>query len=168
MAEGTADPATSEDDKTIGRAAAIIRRSHGWSQQLVADRAGISKSYLSRLERGERSVDSRHLIVALARALEVSPTELTQVALPGITEDGLAPAVDRVRIALLGAGVGAAVGDVVPADVLRARVAALLDDQQACRHEAVGAALPGLIGDLHGTMAAGRDGVELAELAVLL
>ena len=168
MDEGTANPAANEDDKTIGRAAAVIRRSHGWSQQVVADRAGISKSYLSRLERGERSIDSRHLIVALARALEVSPTELTQVALPGLTEDGLAPAVDRVRVALLGASVGASVGEIVPAEVLRARVAALLDDQQACRHEAVGAALPGLIGDLHATMAGGRDGIGFAELAVLL
>jgi transcriptional regulator with XRE-family HTH domain len=47
VAEGTARDGSSDDDKTIGRAAAIIRRSHGWSQQLVADRAGISKSYLS-------------------------------------------------------------------------------------------------------------------------
>jgi transcriptional regulator with XRE-family HTH domain len=169
VAEGTARrDGSSEDAKTIGRAAAIIRRSHGWSQQVVADRAGISKSYLSRLEAGKRAIDSRNLIVALARALEVSPTELTQVALPGISEDGLAPVVDEVRIALLGAGMGASVGEVVPPEVLRARVAALLDDQQACRHEAVGATLPGLIGDLHATMAAGRDGVELAQLAVLL
>jgi transcriptional regulator with XRE-family HTH domain len=162
MAEGSAD------DKTIGRAAAMIRRSRGWSQQVVADRAEISKSYLFRLERGERSIDSRHLIVALARALEVSPTELTQVALPGIADDGLAPTVDRVRIALLGAGMGAPVGQVVPPDVLRSRVAALLDAQQSCRHDEVGAALPVLIGDLHATMAAGRDGPELAELAVVL
>jgi transcriptional regulator with XRE-family HTH domain len=169
MAEGNPHPGgRADDDKTIGRAAAMIRRSRGWSQQVVADRAEISKSYLSRLETGKRSIDSRHLIVALARALEVSPTELTQVALPGITEDGLAPVVDQVRIALLGAGMGAPVGDVAPPEVLRGRVAALLDAQQACRHENVGAALPGLIGDLHATMAAGRDGAELAEMAVLL
>lgn len=108
MPEGPGRPVDrSEVDTTIGRAAAVIRRSHGWSQQFVADRAGISKSYLSRLERGERSIDSRHLIVALARALEVSPTELTQVALAGIAEDGLALSVDEVRVALLGASVGA-------------------------------------------------------------
>ncbi|OLT13433.1 hypothetical protein BJF78_03510 [Pseudonocardia sp. CNS-139] len=152
----------------MGRAAGVIRRSHGWTQQLVADRAGISKSYLSRLERGERSIDSRHLIVALARALEVAPVDLTSVALPGLEQDGLAPVIDDVRVALLGASVGASVGQAVPADVLRARVGAVLDDQQRCRHEQVGTALPGLIGDLHATMAAGRDGVELAELAVLV
>lgn len=62
---------------------------------------------------------------------------------------------------------GAPSGQVAPLDVLRARTAALLDDQQACRHDTVGAALPGLIGDLHATLATGRDGPALTELTAL-
>jgi hypothetical protein len=53
------------------------------------------------------------------------------------------------RIALLAVGMGAPSGQQVPPDVLRARVAELLDHQQACRHNDVAALLPGLIGDLH-------------------
>jgi hypothetical protein len=42
-------------------------------------------------------------------------------------------------------------GDTVDIDVLRSRVANVLDAQQACRHDAVAAALPRLIRDMHTT-----------------
>jgi transcriptional regulator with XRE-family HTH domain len=45
----------------------------------VAELAGISESYLSRIERGERPVDRRSLLEPLAAALEVAPGELTGV-----------------------------------------------------------------------------------------
>jgi transcriptional regulator with XRE-family HTH domain len=163
--DGTALPT---DSRTIGRQLRLIRRSRGKSQQVIADRAGISKSHLSRLESGERALDRRSLIVALAAALEVAPTELTQIAMPTAGEPALGPAVDQVRIALLAVGMGAPTGQPVPSDVLRARVAELLDHQQACRHNDVAALLPGLIGDLHATIATGRDGPAIAELAALL
>jgi DNA-binding Xre family transcriptional regulator len=154
--------------RAIGRQLRLIRRSRGKSQQVVADRAGISKGHLSRLESGERALDRRSLIVALANALEVAPTELTEFALPTASDPGLGPDIDRVRVALLGVGMGAPTGRVGPAEVLRARVAELLDHQQACRHDLVGAALPDLIGDVHATIAAGVDGPGLAEIAILL
>jgi transcriptional regulator with XRE-family HTH domain len=157
-----------EVDRTLGRQLRLIRRTRGKSQQVIADRAGISKSYLSRLESGERALDRRSLIVALAGALEVSPTELTEFALPAVSEPGIGPVVDRVRIALISAIIGDPVSPSAPPDLLRARVAELLDHQQACRHDAVGAALPELITDLHATMAGGTDGPDVAELAVLL
>lgn len=155
-------------NRTIGRQLRLIRRSRGKSQQVVADLAGISKSHLSRLESGQRALDRRSLIVALAGALDVAPTELTEIAMPGVSEPGVGPAVDRVRVALLSVGTGVAAGKVVPPEVLRARIAALLDHQQACRLDDVGAALPGLIGDLHTTMATGGDGPGMVEQAVLL
>ena len=42
-------------------------------------------------------------------------------------------------------------GDTVDIDVLRSRVGNVLDAQQACRHDAVAAALPRLIRDVHTT-----------------
>jgi DNA-binding XRE family transcriptional regulator len=57
---------------TIGRQLRLIRRSRGMSQQVIADLAEISKSHLSRLESGQRALDRRSLIMALANALEVS------------------------------------------------------------------------------------------------
>lgn len=164
MADDTAPPV---DDRTIGRRLRLIRRSRGKAQQVIADLAGISNSHLSRLESGERALDRRSLIVALANALGVAPTELTEIAMPAVSEPGTDAAVDRVRLALLSVGMGAPSGVVAPLNVLRARTAALLDDQQACRHDAVGAALPGLIGDLHTTLATGRDGSAMAELTAL-
>ena len=157
------------DGSTIGRQLRLIRRSRGLSQQVIADLAGISKSHLSRLESGQRALDRRSLIIALANALQVSPTELTEMALPDLADDsGVGAQVDQVRVALLGVGMSAPAGAPQPAEVLRGRVARLLDDQQGCRHEQVAAALPGAIGDLHATIAAGTDGPALAELAILL
>jgi transcriptional regulator with XRE-family HTH domain len=46
-------------------------------QQALAGLAGISQPYLSMIERGERAVTKRATVEALARALQVSPTELT-------------------------------------------------------------------------------------------
>ncbi|MFD2419546.1 helix-turn-helix domain-containing protein [Amycolatopsis pigmentata] len=57
----------------------------GWrpraSLSVIAGLAGISPSYLSRLESGDRALDRRSLIVSLANALEVAPSEITGSAL---------------------------------------------------------------------------------------
>jgi transcriptional regulator with XRE-family HTH domain len=66
-----------EDARTLGRRLRQIRHSRRKSLRVIAELAGISPSYLSRIENGERALDRRSLIVALANALEVAPTELT-------------------------------------------------------------------------------------------
>ena len=66
-----------EDARTIGQRLREIRYWRGKSLRVVAELAGISESYLSRLERGERQVDRRSLLEALAAALEVAPGELS-------------------------------------------------------------------------------------------
>jgi len=63
--------------RTIGRRLREIRHWRGKSLRVVAELAGISESYLSRIERGDRVVDRRSLVEALAAALEVAPGELT-------------------------------------------------------------------------------------------
>jgi transcriptional regulator with XRE-family HTH domain len=65
------------DARTIGHRLREIRYWRDKSLRVVAELAGISESYLSRLERGERHVDRRSLLEALAAALEVAPGELT-------------------------------------------------------------------------------------------
>ncbi len=47
------------------------------SQQVVADRAGISKGYLSKIENGLARLDRRTTVESIARALEVSYADLT-------------------------------------------------------------------------------------------
>lgn len=135
---------------------------------MVAGLAGMSKSRLSQLERGERALDRRSEIVALAGALEVAPTELLALPLPLPADGRTDMAVDAIRRALLAAVTGAAGGEVLAAQVLRSRVAEVLDAQQACHHDTAGALLPGVIQDVHTTIGAGRDGVEVAGLVPLL
>lgn len=55
-------------DRTIGRRLREVRVWRRKSLRAVAELAGISESYLSRLERGERPVDRRSTLEALARA----------------------------------------------------------------------------------------------------
>lgn len=64
------------DDAAMGRRLRAVRRARGKSQVVIAGLAGISSGYLSRLENGLRSLDRLSLIVALAHALEIPPTEL--------------------------------------------------------------------------------------------
>lgn len=61
----------------IGGRARAIRRRRGLGLKTVADMVGITKSYLSRLETGEREFVRRGLIEDLAEALGCSVADLT-------------------------------------------------------------------------------------------
>ena len=52
-----------------------LRRERGWSQETLADRAGIHRTYLGSVERGERNVAIDN-ICRIALALGVDPREL--------------------------------------------------------------------------------------------
>lgn len=65
-----------ENDSAIGRRFGEIRASQGLSLQVLADRSGFSRSYLSQIQRGEKPVDKRSTLEALARALGVAPVDL--------------------------------------------------------------------------------------------
>ena len=49
---------------------------------MIAGLAGINASHLSRIENGERALDSRSLTVSLANALQIAPSELTRLPVP--------------------------------------------------------------------------------------
>jgi transcriptional regulator with XRE-family HTH domain len=66
-----------EEASVIGARARMIRRRRGLSQDVVAGLVGISKQYLSQLERGERGFNRRGLIEDLANALGCSVVDLT-------------------------------------------------------------------------------------------
>lgn len=69
----------------IGRRLREIRLWRGLSLRATAELAGYTASYLSLIERGERSVDKRSTLEALASALRVAPSELAS-ALPPTTQ----------------------------------------------------------------------------------
>ena len=104
------------DEVTIGARLRTLRRWRGKSQVELAGLAGLSPSFLSMVETGQRPLDRRSHIAALASALKVSETDL--VGGPHLTPDPLqsdphmgipalrvalqtntftAPAVDRAR-----------------------------------------------------------------------
>jgi transcriptional regulator with XRE-family HTH domain len=156
-----------DDTRTVGARLRQIRNSRKKGLRVIAGLAGISKSKLSQIERGERALDSRSDIVALANALQVAPSELTRLPEP-TTGNGEGPAVKAIRRALIAVSRDDPAGHVVPVDVLRTRVATLVAAQGQCEYERVGSELPALIRDLHTTMAAGRDVGELLGVAVML
>ncbi|MBV9139691.1 MAG: helix-turn-helix transcriptional regulator [Pseudonocardiales bacterium] len=157
-----------EDAQTIGLAIWRVRDDRGKSLRVVAELAGMSKDTLQRIETGERSPTLAE-IVALADALQIAPSELTKLPVPAPANGPTDSAIKRVRSAMRAVSHGRPGGQVLPVEVLRARVMATVDMHYRCgREREVGAALPDLIADLHTSIAAGRDVAELLELAVLL
>lgn len=66
-----------EPDTYIGQRIRQVRARRGISQQILADRAGMSRSVIAKYEAGLRSVDSRRTLLALAGALGVTLGDLT-------------------------------------------------------------------------------------------
>jgi transcriptional regulator with XRE-family HTH domain len=58
----------------------LLRKLHGLSLKAAADRAGISPTYLQKLERGEVKSPSPHLLFQLAQAFDYSYAELMRSA----------------------------------------------------------------------------------------
>lgn len=113
-----------DDARTIGARLRQIRNARGKSQRVVAGLAGMSPAHLSRLERGERALNSRAQTVALANALQIAPSELTNLPVPAPGNGETDAAIAAVRLALMAASHGLPDGRVLPVEALRARVTA--------------------------------------------
>jgi transcriptional regulator with XRE-family HTH domain len=157
-----------EDAHTIGRRVKQIRHARRKSQAAIAGLAGISTGHLSRIESGERALDRRSLIIGLANALEVAPSELTSLPVPNPGNGDTDAAVKAVRLALIAASRNRLHGEPVPLDVLQRRVQQIRETRRRCGFGAVGEQLPGLIADIHSTIAAGREVKALVKLAVVV
>lgn len=86
----------------------------------------------------------------------------------GDDSECLASTVKAVRLALIAVGRNRPGGQVLPVEVLRTRVHAAQDALHQCRKAELSAMLPGLIRDVHTSIACGRDVAELLDVAVLL
>jgi transcriptional regulator with XRE-family HTH domain len=157
-----------DDARTIGKRVRQIRYARRKSQAVVAGLAGISTGHLSRIESGKRALDRRSLIIGLANALEIAPSDLTSLPVPGPGDGDTDAAVKAIRLALIAASRNRLHGEPVPLDVLQRRVQQIRETRRRCGFGAVGGELPGLIRDIHSTITAGSDVKALVELAVVL
>jgi transcriptional regulator with XRE-family HTH domain len=156
-----------EDARTIGLAIWRVRDARGKSLRVVAGLAGMGKDTLQRIETGERSPTLAEL-AALADALQISVSELTRLPVPAPANGHTDSATKAIGLALDEIDVDHPGGLVLSVAVLRDRVARLLQHKRTCRFPEVAAELPGLVRDVHTTLATGADYGELLELAVYL
>jgi transcriptional regulator with XRE-family HTH domain len=61
----------------LGAAVRDLRKQAGISQEALAERSGLHRTYIGGIERGERNVSLAN-IVSIARALRVSPSKLLE------------------------------------------------------------------------------------------
>lgn len=138
----------------VGRRLREIRLWRGLSLRAVAELAGFSASYLSLIERGERPVDKRSTLEALAAALRVAPSELGSAFPPAGRSDELAEArtfVPKIEEVLTDIEVGE--GHVTePWPAMGRRLDELAAARLRSDYTRQAGLLPGLIADLNGSV----------------
>lgn len=155
------------DARTIGQRVRQIRYTRDKSLRVIAGLSGIGKSHLSEIERGKHAPTLKQ-IVALANALEIAPSELTKLPVPAPANGHTDSTTEAVRLALDAIDTDRPGGLVLPVAALVDQVARIHQQRRACQFADVAADLPGLIRNLHTTLATGTDHAELLDLAVYL
>ncbi|MFC6885002.1 MULTISPECIES: helix-turn-helix domain-containing protein [Actinomadura] len=149
------------DGITIGTRLRALRRWRGMSLDELAGLTGLSKSFLSRAERGQRTLDRRSHLAALASALRISESDL--VGGPHLSADPVQSAphthVPALRVALQSNSLLSPATDrarPLPdlAAALRSQIEPL---RRACDYTAIGALLPDILDELHVHVAAPAD-----------
>ncbi|MER7988478.1 helix-turn-helix transcriptional regulator [Streptomyces noursei] len=139
-----------------GQRLARIRMRRRWTQQRLATETGYSLSAVKAFEQGRRALDRPAVILAMCRALDCHPTEITggPVIPPQSDLAGQAAVagVAAVRRAVLRHGRPTRPTDEEAASVnlveLRARTRAANSDRQAAKLTNAGEVLPALLRDL--------------------
>ena len=75
------------DAKIVGKTIQEYRERRGLSQEIASGLAGIGRTHLSAIERGERK-PTLETFFRLAEALNVSPSELMRIVESKIDENG--------------------------------------------------------------------------------
>jgi hypothetical protein len=113
-------------------------------------------------------LDRLTMIVALANALEIAPSELTKLPMPAPANGHTDSTTEAVRLALDAIETDRPGGMALPVAVLWDQVAQVHQQLRACQFAEVAAELPGLVRNLHTALATGADHAELLDLAVYL
>jgi transcriptional regulator with XRE-family HTH domain len=141
------------DEVTAGARLRTLRRWRGKTQVELAGLAGLSPSFLSMVETGNRPLDRRSHIAALAAALKVSETDL--VGGPHLTPDPMQSdphiGIPALRVALqTNTLTTPAVDRARPlADVAEVVTTKLEPLRRACDYVTIGGLLPNVLDELH-------------------
>jgi transcriptional regulator with XRE-family HTH domain len=164
-------PKPQPEPSEIGQRVRAIRRRRGLGLDVAAGLASISKTYLSYLERGERSIERRGLLENLAAALGCAVADLTgQPYLPGDRDSAEALAtLPPLSVALY----DATFDDVPdmparPIDELTTWAAAANEHVANSRYSAAGRHLAELLAELHVHAVTGDTDTKRAALAALV
>jgi transcriptional regulator with XRE-family HTH domain len=135
----------------IGERVRTIRKRRGFSLETAAGLAGISKSYLSMLESGERRFERRGLLEDLAQALGCSIVDLTGQILPGDRAGADAMAtLPGIRVALYDSDLDDVPdGPARPVDELSAWASKANEECANSRYSLAGRDLGALLTELH-------------------
>jgi len=101
-------PASSQLAASMGRAIQVVRTDRGWSRKDLAERTGLSYSFLSEIENGVKTPSSRTFAV-IATALDVAPGALLYDAERRLVEidsrsEGETPSSRRRKLSATSAG----------------------------------------------------------------
>jgi transcriptional regulator with XRE-family HTH domain len=141
------------DEATIGARLRILRRWRGMTQVQVAGLASLSPSFVSMIENGQRPLDRRSHIAAVASALRVSETDL--VGGPHLSADRLQSdphtAIPALREALQTNKLTVPVVDRArPLPELAREVTSRIEPRRAeADYAGAGALLPDVLDELH-------------------
>lgn len=149
-------------DLTVGRRVRQFRLWRDVTLRATAELAGVSPAYLSMVENGQRFVQKRSTLAAIARALRIAPSELGSLPVSGLID----PDFDRTRAGVV--DIEAALTDVAlgeqtvnprPWEAIAADVEHLYEVLRP-RADLVAqtAMLPGLIRELNAMIATGAGG----------
>lgn len=134
-------------DVYVGQHIATWRKRRGLSQEVLADRVGISRSLVAMYETGRRELDSRQRLYDFAQALQVSVGDLT-----GHADDRLNPnvaefhaQVPRIEAALMCVGNMDLPGKLAAASTLARQADEVLVIRANTDYKRLGGLLPDLI-----------------------
>jgi transcriptional regulator with XRE-family HTH domain len=137
--------------ETIGSQLRRIRRGRGLTQEELADRAGVSRDLVAKLEQGRRHTARIASLASLARALDVELSALVERSTLVLqTDDREDAGLVALRDAVTALPVSAD-DDPTPVSVLRGSLAEAWQDYWAGRYGRLCSTLPGLIGEARQT-----------------
>jgi transcriptional regulator with XRE-family HTH domain len=142
-----------EEEERTGKRLRRLRRAQGMSLGRLAGLSGLSKSFLSMVETGQRSLDRRSDIARIAAALRISETELSGGPHLTADRDQSEPhyGIPALRVALTTASPAApAVDRARPlADLARVVREQAEPMRRSCDYTSLGRVLPAVLDELH-------------------